>query len=67
MLKLLSGFIPKKCPECGRIRFGVKERRQHTQYNYDPDNYVKCCSKCIVRINDDWDHLWREYYMSLGV
>lgn len=67
MLKLLKGFIPKKCPVCDRYRFGVKERRQNTQYNYDPDNYVECCSKCIDRINKDWDYMWREYYMGLGV
>lgn len=67
MLELIKKLIPRRCPVCGRIRFGVVDRRQNTTYQYDPDNYIKCCSRCIKNVNADWDDLWREYNMSLGV
>ena len=50
--EIIQGIELEKtlCPWCGEMMFGVKERRQNTQYANDGMNYVTCCEDCFMEI-----------------
>lgn len=51
----------RRCKGCGRIRMGVKSRRQNTAYITEKDNYITCCKQCFDMAEDYWAEMWADY------